>query len=106
MQASIIFGVIRDEYERLSHLKESLSQILDELPKGTIRLKKVDSHEYAYFRYCVNGKSREQYIGKKSCPKVRVLNKNIHMRVRVEKQLLSVNKELKELEKALKKEKR
>lgn len=101
MAASIIFGVLEDEYNRLLKAKEGILQF----PKGSLRIKIEGGREYLYFRFRENGKTKEKYIARCGSKKAREFRKSVERRCELDSQLVKINKDLKELAKALKKDK-
>ena len=57
-----IFGVLKEEYERLKDKKQDYENKLNELPKGTLIRKKIKGHEYIYLSYRDGKRVKTDYI--------------------------------------------
>lgn len=60
---SVILGMLVDEHERLMEVLPLYQKNYEELPKGSLVVKKKGNDEYAYRKYKEAGRQRSQYIG-------------------------------------------
>lgn len=59
---SILDGVMREEYDRLSRIIAKVEEEINELPKGYISEKKINGKNYCYLQFRENGKVKSVYI--------------------------------------------
>jgi hypothetical protein len=58
----IIYGMLKEEYERLKDKKQDYENKLRELPKGTLIREKINGHEYIYLSYRDGRSVKTDYI--------------------------------------------
>lgn len=98
---SIIFGVLREEFERLEQLAKKYRQEIQALPKGSIQKKRRNGHCYVYLSYRKQNKVISKYIGKDCSPEAEALVQKVHLRKTYQKKLKQVTNDLKEIQKVL-----
>ena len=59
---SILSEILNEEYERLNRTLASYEAMLAELPKGTIREKRINGRVYKYLQWRENAYVRSRYI--------------------------------------------
>ncbi len=57
-----IYGVLKEEYERLKDKKQDYENKLKQLPKGTLIKKQINGHKYNYLSYRVGRRVITNYI--------------------------------------------
>lgn len=93
----IIESVIKKEAIRNNEMITQYEKLLDELPKGSLILRK---NEYYYLKYRKDGKVCDDYLGKDS-DKIKDIREKLEQRKHCEKMLVSLRKEKKTIEKIL-----
>ena len=96
-----IRGVLEEEFERLKELSKKYKEMIASLPKGSISIKERRGHPYAYLAFREKGKVRFEYLGKAPSARVKELEKEIESRRRYESLLRKVEKDRKEVERAI-----
>ena len=94
---SIVFGVLREEYERLRQLAAAYRDNIAKLPKGSLQIKQRQGHGYVYLTYREQRKVISQYIGKTGSPRVQELMQQITARKQYEQKLKQVSQDLQEI---------
>ena len=97
----IIKGVLEEEYKRLRSLSEKYRQDVSRLPAGSVSIKEISGHKYAYLARRKGKKVLFEYVGKASDPEVKSLQADIKKRKEIEAKRKSIKKDLKELERAI-----
>lgn len=98
---SIVKAVLQEEYERLNSLMEKYRQEASRLPVGSVSIKEIRGHKYAYIARRIGGRISFQYIGKASSPEAARIVAAIQKRKEYESKMKSLRKDIKELERAL-----
>lgn len=93
----IIHSVVKNEAIRNSQMIEQYKKLLEELPRGTLILRKK---EYYYLKYRKDGKVCDDYIGKDP-EKVAEIKVKLEQRKHYEKMLSSLKQEQKAINKIL-----
>ncbi len=98
---SIVFGVLREEYERLEQLADTYREHIAGLPKGSIQTKTRNGHGYVYLTYREQRKVISKYIGKSGSQKTEEAFQQVKMRTEYEQKLKQVSHDLKEIKRVL-----
>lgn len=61
---SIFEGVVQEEIDRLNRSIEIYKQLLSDLPRGTIFVRKMGNSSFVYRKWKINGLVYSKYIGK------------------------------------------
>ena len=97
----VVIGVLKEEFDRLSILKQKYQEIISSYPKGSISKKKRWNKYYIYLSFRDNNKVIHKYIGIDNDPEsIEIINK-INERKNYESKLKEIRKDLKEVEKLL-----
>lgn len=97
----IVKGVLEEEYKRLKSLSDKYARDISRLPAGSISIKEISGHKYAYRARRMGKKVHFEYLGKASDPKVKSLQADIIKRKEFEAKRRSIKKDLNELERAI-----
>ncbi|MZP31208.1 hypothetical protein GTO91_15985 [Heliobacterium undosum] len=97
---SIIKGVLIEERERLIEMEKMIKKRIEQLPKGSIRIRKLGKKEYRYFVYREGSKVKNQYL-KLSDDEVEELQMKIAERKRLEQTLKSIQEDFRIIRRAL-----
>ncbi|TAL35708.1 MAG: hypothetical protein EPN93_09630 [Spirochaetes bacterium] len=97
----IIQGVLEEEYKRLQTLAEKYIQEISALPAGSLSVKNISGHRYAYIAKRVGGKIHFKYLGKESTPEVEKLRRRIAERRGLQAKLKTIKNDLAEIERAI-----
>jgi hypothetical protein len=65
---SVILGMLVNEHERLKEVLPLYQKNYEELPKGSLVVKKKGNDEYAYRKYKEGGRQISQYLGLRWSP--------------------------------------
>jgi predicted NodU family carbamoyl transferase len=98
---SVVFGVLQDELNRNRRMQSRYRQEIDQLPKGSLYLRKINHQEYYYLNFRQKDKVVAKYLGKQDEPKIEEVKKRISERKRYEDLLKKLGREEKLLMKAL-----
>lgn len=98
---SIVKGVLEEEYRRLINLSDKYAQDISRLPVGSVSIKEISGHKYAYRARRKGKRVFFEYVGKASDPEVRNLQADIKKRKEIEAKQKLIKKDLKELERAI-----
>ena len=98
---SALQDIIKEEYYRLSELKEKYVRELEMLPKGSISKKRIRNHDYYYLAYRSEDKVKFAYLGKEGSLKLKKTKEQLNRRKEIELKLKQVNTSLKELSKSV-----
>ncbi len=98
---SIVFGVLREEYERLQQLAAKYRENIADMPKGSLQTKTRNGHGYVYLTYRKERKVISKYIGKSGSPQVEELLQQVNVRKQYEQKLKQVSNDLQEIERVL-----
>ncbi len=97
----VIKGVLWEELQNSLKMKKSYEQKLRELPKGSMTIRKIRGHEYAYVAHRVGKKVRFIYKGKADAQEIARYKKAKENRIQIRKLLAQVKKQVKYLKGAL-----
>lgn len=98
---SVVFGVLQDELDRNRRMQSRYRQEIDQLPKGSLYLRKINQQQYYYLNYREKNKVVAKYLGRQDEPKIEDVKHNIAERKRFEELLKKLGREEKLLLKAL-----
>ncbi len=98
---SVIFHVIKEEYERLLETESSYKKSISNMPRGAPRIRHVRNRIYLYLEYREGGKVVHKYIGAKESKKAIDTLEKIAQRRRYENLLKETKSALKDVRKAL-----
>jgi DNA-directed RNA polymerase beta' subunit len=99
---SIVFDVLKEEYERNLNMQKAYKKEINSLPKGKIIRKKIGNGTYLYLLYRDKEKVITKYIGVKDKTNIKNLQYKIDKRKYLQKNLKSLIEEEKEIRKVLK----
>lgn len=100
-KSTVIRGVLEEELERNSRMTKRYIDELEQLPKGSVMLRKIGNQEYFYLKYRENKKIISKYIGQKTEINIKEIKEKIQKRKHVEGVLKNLSLEEKEILKAL-----
>ncbi|RKX83138.1 MAG: hypothetical protein DRP58_09250 [Spirochaetes bacterium] len=98
---SVIYDVIKEEYNRLNSLIELYDKKIAESLKGSLSLKKRGNNAYYYLAYRENKRIIFHYIGKEGSPQVQDYAGKIEARHKYEEMRKKSKENLKEIRKLL-----
>ena len=98
---SVVLGVLQDELDRNRRMQARYRLEIDQLPKGSLYLRKINHQQYYYLNYREHEKIVSKYLGKHDEPKIEEVKKRIAERKRYEGLLKKLDGEEKLLKKAL-----
>jgi hypothetical protein len=96
-----IYGVLKEEYERLKEIRQDYENKLQQLPRGTLVKKRIGGHDYNYLAYRSGGKVVTDYI-KSSC--LDETSQQLERRKKIEEALAGVKIDMGIIEKVVKDE--
>lgn len=94
---SVIKDVIKEEYNRLNSLVELYDQKISLFPKGSLSIKKRNSHSYYYRAFRDQGKVKFLYLGKPDSSEAKSFIKDLDRRRKYEQQKKKSLANLKEI---------
>lgn len=97
----VLFSVFEEEWERLQDRTKRYQQEVEELPKGSLCLKKRRGRQYAYLNYREKSAVKSQYLGEAKSKVVKDYREKIELRRKLEKGLREMRADMKALEKVL-----
>jgi hypothetical protein len=97
----ILKGVIKEEKDRLEKLQSSYLKLLDQLPKGSYRLRDLKGNKYCYQVYRDGDNVINEYLGNVNRQDVQEIIEKFGQAKKLKKQLKEVKESLKEIEKLL-----
>jgi len=97
---AFIYGVLKEEYDRMLEKKNDYEKKLNELPKGSLVKKQINGHSYNYLMFRENKKVITKYIKKENFDTVQ---EQLDRRKKIKKSLKSINDDLKIIKKVVKK---
>jgi hypothetical protein len=97
---AFIYGVLKEEYDRMLEKKNDYEKKLNELPKGSLVKKQINGRSYDYLMFRENKKVITKYIKKENFD---VVQEQLDRRKKIKKSLKSINEDLKILEKVVRK---
>lgn len=89
---SLLQDIILEEYQRNILMQQEYETKINELPKGTIIIKKVSNNEYYYLKYRDGKKTVTDYLGRDE-KKIDETEKQIKKRKHFEIMLAELKKE-------------
>lgn len=95
---SILEEVLEEEYTRSVRLCHHMERELNSLPKGSIRTRKINNHEYYYLNYREGDKVRSDYLRADEVEEIRT---KINRRHELVAALKEQQRSQKQIEKAL-----
>jgi hypothetical protein len=95
---SILSEILNEEYERLNRTISSYEAMAAELPKGSLRKKRINGREYAYLQWRDGKKIKSKYI--KSSEKDAIAEL-INRRRQYEREIRSLNESKKQFDKVV-----
>jgi hypothetical protein len=98
---SVVFGVLQDELDRNRRMQSRYRQEIDQLPKGSLYLRKINHQQYYYLNYREKNKVVAKYLGKQDEPKIEDMKKSIAERKRYDDLLKKLIREEKMLMKVM-----
>lgn len=101
---TIIWSVLEEEENRLTSLVAFYEAKLSEYPKGYLSAKKRGSGVYMYLTYREGERVVSRYMGKERSEAVQEAERQITERKKVVQQLQGLKKSLKEVKRALKRQ--
>jgi hypothetical protein len=99
---SIIKDVLQEEKERLERMEKAYLKKIEELPKGSVIMKKIGNKRYPYLTYRKDNKIVWDYL-KLNDEELEELKANIEKRRRLVLSLKNVRKEYEYIRRILKK---
>lgn len=98
---SVIFHVLKEEFERLKETEASYNKAIKKMPRGTPRIRIKGKNSYLYLEYRDGEKIMHDYVGTEDSPKAKDIMEKIAQRRRYEKLLKDTKSALKDVRKAL-----
>ena len=98
---SVVYGVLQDELDRNRRMQASYRKEINQLPKGSLYLRKIKLHQYYYLNYREDDKVISKYLGTCEAVEVEGLKQQITKRRHYEVLLKKLGKEETMLMKAL-----
>ena len=100
-KSTVIRGVLEEELERNGRMKKRYLDEIEQLPKGSVMLRKIGNQEYFYLKYRENNKVISKYIGQKTEIDIKEIKEKILKRKHIEGVIKNLSLEEKEILKAL-----
>jgi len=98
---SILSEILNEEYERLNSTLSSYEALAINLPKGSIREKRINGKMYQYLQWRDGGKVRSKYVKQED---VAVLAEQIERRRQYEREIKTLRKSKREFDRVIGKE--
>jgi hypothetical protein len=98
---SVIFHVLKEEYERLLETQSGYSKAIAAMPQGAPRIRQMRTKNYLYLEYRDGKRVIHEYIGPKDSNKAKDVLEKVAQRRRYEKLLKQTTAALKDVRKAL-----
>ncbi len=98
---SVIFHVMKEEYERLVETEISYSNAIAKLPRGTPHYRQRRNTYYLYLEYRDGNRVVQEYVGPKDSQKAKEVLEKVEQRKRYEKLLEQTRSGLKDVKKVL-----
>ena len=98
---SVVKGVLQDELDRNRRMQARYQQEINQLPKGSLYLRKINHQQYYYLNFRQDDKVIAKYVGKRDDAKIEAVKKGISERKHYEELLKKLSSEEKWLLKAL-----
>lgn len=93
--------ILKEEHDRLERLAALYQKEIENLPKGSVSLKKRNGNTYLYIAYREGKKMKFKYVGKESSPKAVEISALIKERQEKTKQLDEVMTDIRNIKKVL-----
>ena len=100
-KTSSVFHVMKEEYDRLVEAERLFSSKIDELPRGTPRIKRIHNREYLYLNRREGTKVVDEYVGRADSERAREILSLIEKRDKLIKQIKQIRAQLKEVKAVL-----
>lgn len=97
---AFIYGVLKEEYDRMIEKKDDYEKKLSELPKGSLVKKQINGRSYNYLMFREDKKVITKYIKKEDFDTVK---EQLERRKKIKSSLKSINEDLKIIGKVVKK---
>jgi hypothetical protein len=98
---SVIFHVLKEEFERLVETEASYVKAIAAMPRGTPRIRQMRKKNYLYLEYRDGDKVIHDYVGPQESEKTKNVLEKVAQRRRYEKLLKETKSALKDVRKAL-----
>jgi hypothetical protein len=98
---SVIFHVLKEEFERLVETETSYTKAIAAMPRGTPRIRQMRKKKYLYLEFRDGDRVFHNYIGPQESEKAKDVLEKVAQRRRYEKLLKETNSALKDVRKAL-----
>jgi hypothetical protein len=98
---SVIFHVLKEEYERLLEAEGSYTRAIASMPRGAPRIRQVRKRKYLYLEYRRGNHVVHEYIGPEDTEKAKKTLEQVAQRRRYEKLLKETKHALRDVRKAL-----
>lgn len=98
---SVIFHVLKEEFDRLVETETSYTKAIAGMPRGTPRIRLRRKIKYLYLEYRTGEKIKHSYVGLQDSQKAKDIMEKIAQRKRYEKLLKETKSALKDVRKAL-----
>jgi hypothetical protein len=101
MAMSVIGNILQEELERLENLKQLYQSNIEELPKGSIQIKNINSKSYPYLLYRNKNHVHTKYLGKLNQKELDSLQDSLSKRKEYASSLRHVKNQIMKLRKML-----
>lgn len=99
---SVVFGIIKEEYDRLISLLEDYIKEFNNYPKGCIAKKKIKNKYYYYLEYRKKNKIIFEYLGKEDSEKYLNVKNKLSERLKIQNEIKKIKDDLKDIKKYIK----
>jgi len=96
-----IEGIVKEEYERQKRLLKEWTEQKLSLPKGSVSIKSIKEHRYAYLNEWKDGKAVSRYLGPEGCETAIIFQEKILKRKELEKKISNIKALLLNIEKGI-----
>jgi hypothetical protein len=98
---SVIFHVIKEEFDRLQETESAYVKAIIKMPRGSPRIQKRRNKNYLYLEYRDGNRVIHDYIGPQESDKAKTVLEKVAQRWRYEKLLKETKSALKDVRKVL-----
>jgi hypothetical protein len=98
---SVIFHVLKEEFERLGETQVSYTKAIAAMPRGTPRVRQMRKKNYLYLEHRDGQRIVHDYVGPHDGEKAKNILEKVAQRRRYEKLLKETKSALKDVRKAL-----
>jgi len=98
---SVIFHVLKEEFERLQETEQAYSKAIAGMPRGAPRVQQRRGKEYLYLQHREGKRVVHDYVGPQNSEKAKNILEQVAQRKRYEKLLKDTKNALKEVRKVL-----